>query len=115
MLTIIHQYNSKFHDSRKCIFVPVQKSQSDNIESDKPMGIAKQSTDSENVSDHSCQWHQEHSESISISCIVGVLISAECIQNYENTDQNSFTFVKVHTICTNVAMHSSRIRCITRF
>ena len=48
MMTIIHQYNSKFRNSRKSIFVPVQKSV-DNIESDEPMGIA-QSNDSENIS-----------------------------------------------------------------
>ncbi len=70
MMTIIHQYNSKIRNSRKCIFVPVQRSQSDNTESDEPMGIA-QST--ENTSDHS--WHQEHSDNdtISTSSIVDIL------------------------------------------
>ena len=71
MMTIIHQYNGKFRNNRKYIFIPVQKSQPDNmIESDEPMGIAP-STGS--VSDQS--WHQEHSDSdtISTTCIVDIL------------------------------------------
>ena len=114
MMTIIHQYNSKFRNNRKCVFVPVQKSQPDNvIESDEPMGIAPST---ESVSDHS--WNQKHSDSDTISTsfivdILSILISAENVQMYEIADQNSFTYIEVHTICANAAMHSSGSRCIT--
>ena len=70
LMIIIHQYNSKFRNNCKCIFVPVQKPHSNDMQSDEPIGIAP-STGS--VSDHS--WHQGHSDSdtISTSCIVDIL------------------------------------------
>ena len=135
--TSVHQYNSKFRNSRKCIFVPVQKSQSDNRESDEPMRIA-QSTDSEcfrsllpmasgifrwyNIYILYCRIHFKcpylswmytklKIQTKTASPLLKYIPFAQMLPcNYQGSgasqDENSVTFVEVHTIYTNAAMHS---------
>ena len=71
MMTIIHQYNSKPHNNRKSIFVPVKKCFGNEVDTNtyEPMGIIN----SETGSDHT--WYQENSDGdiIDTTSVVDIL------------------------------------------
>ena len=70
MMTIIHQYNSRNHHSRKSIFKPLQKSQHEPCGIiDEPIGIAP----TEANSDYTWHYEQSDDDTIETSAILDIL------------------------------------------